>query len=176
MSPKSMVELGKRGLRIPALAAGLLAAPVALAADGLYLGVTGGVMSTDRAAHDDAVSAGLLVGYEFLNVAVGDIAAEAVYTTTLNEADIAGVRGGWEMDTLAAYAAFRTAGPVYFKARAGVVDADVKTRADTDSSTRFSVGLGIGLSVGIAQFELEYTTITDNVDFIGLAINLKTPL
>ncbi len=171
-----MLEPGKRRLHISALAAGLLAAPVAFAADGLYLGVTGGVMSTDRAAYDEAVSAGLLVGYEFLNVAVGDIAAEAVYTTTLAEADIAGIRGGWEMDTLAAYGAFRTAGPVYVKARAGVVDADVKTRADTDSSTRFSAGLGIGLSVGIAQFELEYTTITDDVDFIGLTINLKTPL
>ncbi len=176
MAPTSMLELGKRGLRILGLATGLLAAPVVFAADGLYLGVTGGVMSTDRAAFDDAVSAGVLVGYEFLNVAVGDIAAEAVYTTTLHEADIAGVSGGWEMDTLAAYAAFRTAGPVYLKARAGIVDADVETRADTESSTRFSAGLGIGLSVGIAQFELEYTTLTDDVDFIGLAVNFKTPL
>ena len=143
------------------------------AADGLYVGVQAGVMNHDRSALDDSTNLGVTLGYEFLNVALGDIAIEGGYTNTTNKGNAPG--GEWEIETLAAYGVFRTAGPLYIKAKAGVLRSDIQVVSGSSQSTEFSAGLGGGISVGIAQFEVEYTRIEEDVDFISLTVNLMTP-
>lgn len=153
-----------------------MSSPVAsYAADGLYIGPTGGVMDNDRNGFDDALNAGFILGYEFLGIGIGDIAVEGTYTATVDDGD-APRRQNWEIQTLAAYGVLRTAGPVYLKAKAGLLSADIEIDRISEDETEFSAGLGAGFSVGIAQFEIEYTQIQDDVDFISLTLNFKTPL
>ena len=144
------------------------------AADGFYIGLAGGVMDNDRSGFDQAVNAGVTLGYEFLGVGIGDIAIEGTYTATVDNGDAPGAQE-WEIETLAAYGVFRTAGPVYLKAKAGAVSNDIEIGPRSDDDTEFSAGLGVGFSVGIGQFEVEYTEIEDDVDFISLTLNFKTP-
>ncbi len=144
------------------------------AADGLYLGLAGGVMDLDRGGFDDARNAGVTLGYEFLGVGLGDIAVEGTYTTSADKGDAPGGQE-WEIKTLSVYGALRSAGPVYLKAKAGFSSNDIEIGGDSDNNTDFSAGLGAGLSIGIAQFELEYTRIEDNVSFVGVSLLLMTP-
>lgn len=150
-----------------------LSISTAHAADGLYLGVQAGFMNNSRSAFDDSSNLGVILGYEFLNVALGDIAIEGGYTNTVDKGSAPG--GDWEIETLAAYGVFRSAGPLYIKAKAGVLRSDIKVLSGSSESTEFSAGLGGGFSVGIAQFEVEYTRIEEDVDFISLTVNLMTP-
>ena len=144
-----------------------------LAADGLYLGIQAGIMSNDRPGFDDSSNLGITLGYEFLNVALGDIAIEGGYTGSVDRGSAPA--GDWELETLAAYGVFRSAGPLYIKAKAGALNSDIKTAAGSDRKTDFSAGLGAGVSVGIAQLEVEYTRIEENVDFISLTVTFMTP-
>lgn len=143
------------------------------AADGLYLGVQAGSMSRDGSGFDSANNLGLTLGYEFLNVALGDIAIEGGYTNTVDKGNAPA--GEWEIETLAAYGVFRTAGPLYLKAKGGVLRSNIKEPMKSNTSTEFSAGIGGGFSVGIAQLELEYTRIEEDVDFVSLTLNIMTP-
>lgn len=141
--------------------------------DGLYVGVQAGSMNHDGSGFDGANNLGVVLGYEFLNVALGDIAIEGGYTNTVDEGNTP--VGDWEIETLAAYGVFRTAGPLYLKVKGGVLRSNVKESLQSNTSTEFSGGIGGGFSVGIAQLELEYTRIGEDVDFISLTLNLMTP-
>ena len=143
------------------------------AADGLYLGVQAGSMNHDGSGFDNANNLGLILGYEFLNVALGDIAIEGGYTNTVDKGNAP--TGDWEIETLAAYGVFRTAGPLYLKVKGGVLRSNIKESMQSNTSTEFSGGIGGGFSVGIAQFELEYTRIEEDVSFISLTLNIMTP-
>ncbi|MDH3689821.1 MAG: porin family protein [Gammaproteobacteria bacterium] len=164
-----------RNFLASALLAAILIPIPSHAADGFYIGAVGGIMDNDRSGFDDAINAGVTLGYEFLGVGIGDIAVEGTYTATINDADAPRGQGDWEIDTLGVYGVFRSAGPVYFKAKGGLVSADISVGRSSDDDTEFSAGLGFGFSVGIAQFELEYTNVDDNVDFISVAILFATP-
>lgn len=153
---------------------GLGAAAPAPAADGLYLGLTGGVMDNDRRGFDEAVNGGVILGYEFLSVGFGDLAIEGVYTSTLDEGDAPRGRE-WEVDTWGAYGVFRSAGPIYLKAKGGVLHTDLEVGRASDDDTEFSAGLGVGFSLGLGQLEFEYTRIDDEIDFLSAALQLKTP-
>lgn len=144
------------------------------AADGLYVGVQVGSMNNDRSAFDDATNVGVILGYEFLNVVLGDIAVEGGYSNTVDNGNAPG--GDWEIETLAAYGVFRSAGPLYIKAKAGALRSNIKALSGSSESTDFSAGLGGGFSLGIAQFEVEYTRIEEDVDFLSLTVNFMTPL
>ena len=143
------------------------------AADGLYVGVQAGSMNHDGSGFDGANNLGVTLGYEFLNVALGDIAIEGGYTNTVDKGNAPA--GDWEIETLAAYGVFRTAGRLYLKAKGGVVRSNIKESLQSNTSTELSAGIGGGFSVGIAQFELEYTRIEEDVDFVSLTLNLMTP-
>ena len=143
------------------------------AADGLYVGIQAGSMSHDGSGFDSANNLGVTLGYEFLNVALGDIAIEGGYTNTVDKGNAPA--GDWEIETLAAWGVFRTAGPLYLKAKGGVLRSNINDSLQSNTSTEFSAGIGGGFSVGIAQLELEYTRIEEDVDFISLTLNLMTP-
>ena len=144
------------------------------AADGLYLGVQAGAMNNDRSGFDDSINLGAVLGYEFLNVVLGDIAIEGGYSNTVDQGNAPG--GDWEIETLGAYGVFRSAGPIYIKAKAGVLRSDIKATSGTNESTEFSAGIGGGFSLGIAQFEVEYARIEEDVSFLSLTLNFMTPL
>jgi len=64
--------------------------------------------------------------------------------------------------------AFRTAGPFYFKAKGGYLQAS----GDIDDSGT-SYGLGVGFGIGIAQLELEYTQSSlnpANIAFVSVGV------
>ena len=143
------------------------------AADGLYVGVQAGSMNHDGSGFDSANNLGVVLGYEFLNVALGDIAIEGGYTNTVDKGNAP--VGEWEIETLAAYGVFRTAGPLYLKVKGGLLRSNIKEPMQSNTSTEFSGGIGGGLSVGIAQLELEYTRIEEDVNFVSLTLNLMTP-
>ncbi len=164
-----------RNIRIAAVAATVLTMnSPAPAADGLYLGLTAGLMDNDRRGFDEALNVGLLLGYEFLSVGIGDVALEGLYTTTVDEGDASAGRD-WEVDTWGAYGAFRTAGPVYLKAKAGAQYVDVEVGGASDDDIEFSAGLGLGVSFAVGQLEFEYVRIDSDIDFVGAVLNLKTP-
>lgn len=143
------------------------------AADGLYIGAQAGAMNNDASGFDDSTNVGVILGYEFLNAALGDIAIEGGYSNTVDKGNALG--GDWEIETFAAYGVFRSAGPLYIKAKAGALRSNIKALAGSNTSTDFSAGVGGGFSLGIAQLEVEYTRIKEDVDFLSLTVNFMTP-
>jgi opacity protein-like surface antigen len=160
-------------LAIGALASAL-AMPVAYAQQNpIYFGVKLGQMDADVAGFDDATNFGLLFGYTLLRDEIGALAIEGEYTRALSEGDVAG-GGEWEVETLAAYAAYRTADTVFLKAKAGLLREEIKVSgvfaapiSGKDSGISFGAGVGyrINRKVGL---ELEYTVIEDDISFLSL--------
>jgi outer membrane immunogenic protein len=157
--------------------AGCLAAPAAMAqgTSPLHFGAKVGVLDPDIGGFDDALNLGVQVGYDLFSDSRGTLSVEGEFTTTLSDGDVAG-GGEWDADTLAAYGAFRTAGDVYLKAKAGFLDQDIKraggsggaviTNGD-DSGFAFGVGGGWRTNRN-AAFELEYTVMSDELTFLSL--------
>ena len=127
-------------------------------AGGLYFGAKTGLMVLDSSfVKDDAVNTGVLVGYE-LGLVVADLAVEGEITTTTGDGKF---KDGskLDIDTLAAYLAVRTGGPLYLKAKGGFLQLD----AGGSTESGASYGLGFGFGLGIVQLELEYTQTS--IDF-----------
>lgn len=146
----------------------LVSAAPAMAGD-LYFGAkTGPMVIDDSAVKTDPTNVGVLVGYE-LGVVVGDLAVEGEFTTTTSDGK---VNGGAkvDIDTIAAYLAFRTAGPIYFKAKGGFLQEDVSVGSYSETDSGASYGVGIGFGIGIAQLELEYTQVESDVGFVSLGV------
>lgn len=139
------------------LAAGaLLATPAQADSDWR---VKAGMLSLDGDS-SSATNAGLVYAMDF----AGIIGAEFDVTTSIADGEVGAVdysvlQGG-------AYATLTTPGPIYFKAKAGLVynDFDIAGASDNDTGEAF------GLGVGFTFVEIEYTRSTFNdvdVDFIS---------
>jgi len=152
----------------------MLFAAAGHAADGFYFGAVGALTKNSAPGFDNAINAGLVLGYEFLGVGVGDIAIEGVYTTSVRDGDLIG-SNNWSADTLSGFGVFRSAGPIYLKAKAGLTNWDVKTSGTKTDGTDFSWGLGLGFSFALGQLEFEYSKIQDDINFYGITLNIKTP-
>lgn len=139
------------------LAAGALLAAPAQAIDSDWR-VKAGMLSLEN---DDsaAINAGLVYAMDF----VGIIGAEFEINTSITdgEFDILGTTVDHSTMQLGGYATLTTPGPIYFKAKAGLVHNDVDIGSGNDSS----VGEALGVGVGFFGFEVEYTRST--VDFGG---------
>ncbi len=159
-----------RGLALLAL---FIVVP-ARAADGFYFGATGMLASSGAPGFDDAINAGAVLGYEFINVGVGDIAIEGSFTTSVSKGET-GANQKWSLDTLSGYGVLRSAGPIYLKGKAGFTSWEFDTPGAGRDGTDFSWGLGVGFSFAIGQLEFEYTEIADDIDFYGVTLNIKTP-
>ena len=102
---------------------GLVAAAPA-SAGGLFFGAKTGSMIVDSSGvKTDPTNVGVLVGYE-LGVVLGDLSLEGELTTTTSDGEYKGGFGKFDLDTVAAYLAFRTAGPIYLKANGGFLQVD----------------------------------------------------
>ena len=144
----------------------LLTAVAPLYAGDFYIGAKVGQMVIDNIGVDDPTNIGLTLGYEF-GVVAADVGIEGEYTKSASSGSFAG--NDVDVETIGIYLAGRTAGPLYVKGRFGYIDTDVEGRSGiSDSGT--SYGLGFGFSVGIAQFEFEYTRINSDIDFFSAAV------
>lgn len=160
--------------RIVVLCLIFLCGASARAADGFYFGAVGALAGNDLPGFDDAVNAGIRLGHEFAGIGIGDIAIEGSYTTSVSDGDLPG-GGNWSVDTFSGFGVFRSAGPIYLKARAGATRWDIGGSGQSRNGTDFSWGLGLGFSFGLGQLEFEYTKIEQDIDFFGIALNIKTP-
>lgn len=149
-----------------ALMTGMAFAPGAMAED-VYFGANVGKMMIDGAGFDDPTNVGVLIGAEW-GVVAGDVGIQAELTTTLDDGAYFG--NDVTIDTQAIYGAFRTAGPVYLIAKAGVLREEVEVGPFSDTDSGLAGGVGIGFSLGIAQLELEYTVVEQDVSYLSLGV------
>lgn len=152
-----------------ALALGVAMAPAAMA--DMYFGVNAGPMMIDGASFDDPVNAGVVIGKEW-GVVAGDIGVQAEFTTSIEDGTLVVFPYAFpvSIDTQAIYAAFRTAGPVYLVAKAGVLREEVDIGGFSESDSGLSGGIGVGFSLGVAQLELEYTVVEEDVAYASLGL------
>lgn len=132
--------------------AGILFAICAVAAraDGWYLGASAGVVNTNSNGFDDATNAGLLIGYDVYTKDIFATSIETEFTTSVSDGNvkISGTKGSWDVDTQAAYVAFRLGEKFYIKTRFGVLRSEISldiagnSLSDTDSSMSWSGALG----------------------------------
>ena len=138
-------------------------------ASGLTFGAKTGPMRIDSSnVDDDPTNAGVAVGYE-IGVVLGDIGFEGELTTTMKDGTT-DTNGDVNADTMGLYATYRSPGFLYFKAKTGFTRWDVSIDGSDYDDTATSMGIGLGFSLGIIQFELEYTEIDDDIEFITLGV------
>ena len=119
-------------------------------AGGFYLGASTGIVDVDVSGFDDAVNAGVLAGYDVYTKEIIAVSLEAEFTTTISDGDveIQGNKGDWDLDTRAAYIAFRMGQRAYLKVRYGVVHNDVTVkiagfkRSESDTSGSWGGAIG----------------------------------
>ena len=137
------------------------------AAAEFYIGAKTGTMLVDISGADDPVNTSLILGYEF-GVVFGDVGLEAEFSRTTSDGEVGGE--DLEVDTNGYYVTFLTPGALYLKARAGMVDSDVKIGSASESDNNSSLGVGVGISTGILRVELEFTTIDDDIEYLTLGL------
>ncbi len=150
----------------------LLAAPGIFYATGasaeLYFGAKTGPMLIDEGGFDDPINTSFTAGYQ-TGIVLGDLGVEGEISRTATNGETAGGEDV-EVATEAVYVALRTAGPVYFKARTGLIRREVTVGSQSDDDTGGSVGLGIGFGLGILQIEIDYTQIDSDINYLTLGI------
>lgn len=126
-----------------------------------YVGMKGAVVDAGEGVTDDAVNAGFNLGYRNNRY----LSTEIEYTDTVVEGE---TRSGhdWEVSTLSAFAALRTATPVKLKGKLGVTHIE-----DGEDDLEFSYGLGIGFWAAGGLVELEYTEMAEDLEFVSLGVN-----
>ncbi len=150
--------------------AGLLfaALPVTTAHAGdLYFGAKAGPMQVDIGGADDPTNGALVLGYG-QGIALGQLALEGELSTSLDNGTVRGRE--IEVDTAGAYVAFRSPGPVYFKARGGVVNVDTSVGGVSNSETGAAYGVGLGFGIGVAQVEVEITAMENDARFFSIGV------
>ena len=138
----------------------------AIAGEWIFGAKTGRVIIGDSAVDTHPTNVGFVVGYE-QSIAVGDLALEGEITKTTGKGDVAGSK--FEVDTQAIYLAFRSAGPVYFKAKGGFLQADLDGNKESGSS----YGIGLGVGFGLAQIELEVTKTAIDPDILYASLGFQ---
>ncbi|HEX9812608.1 MAG TPA: outer membrane beta-barrel protein [Burkholderiales bacterium] len=148
-----------------------LAAPATAEESPLYGGLRIGSVAADFAGFGKATNLGIVLGDDLSRDQDGALALETEFTTTLSDGSVAG-GGKWDADTIAAYAAYRTAGSAFVKAKLGFLHQDIDrsggpVNAD-DSGIAYGAGVGVRLS-GKATLEVEYTRMSSDLGFLSLA-------
>jgi len=148
-----------------ALMAGMAFVPAAMA--DMYFGVNAGKMMIDMSGYDDPTNAGVLIGKEW-GVVAGDLGVEAEFTTSIDDGSVGGL--DVNVNTQAIYGAFRTAGPVYVIGKLGLLRIEQEVGPFSDSDTGVSAGIGVGFSVGLAQLELQYTLVEEDISYLSVGV------
>jgi len=144
----------------------VMASPAA--ADGWFFGAkTGTVIVNDSDVNTHPTNVGFVEGYD-VGIGVGDIAVEGEITRTTSKGDD-DIAGDFRADTQAMYLAFRSAGPIYLKAKGGFLQVDNDGNTDTGSS----YGIGLGIGAGIMQIELELTKTAIDPDILFVSAGIQ---
>jgi outer membrane immunogenic protein len=154
------------------LAGWLVTAPAIAQQTPLYFGLKAGLMDADAGGFDESTNLGLVLGYDLHRDANGALSLEGEYNNTIDKGDVPG--GDWKVETLGVYGAYRTAGELYLKAKAGVVREDVKVKGGSNGiagkDTEFSYGVGAGLNIQRQSgLEFEFTAIEEDINFYSVA-------
>lgn len=161
-----------------AVAGGLVAACLFTASaqaqqTGLYIEGKVGSLDANFSGFDNAVNAGIDIGYNFYSNTLGTWAAEGEYTTTVSDGDVSG-GGEWDARTASVFGVYRTPGDIYGKVRAGWTQQDIKRggvggEPISANNSDFSYGVGGGWRFGAnSAVELEYTRLTDELKFASV--------
>jgi len=160
----------KRQIKLYILLAilGLVMASPATAGEWIFGAKTGRTVINDSAIKTHPTSVGFMVGYE-QGLVLGDFAIEGEITNTVSEAELDAGGGKFKVSTKAIYAAFRSAGPLYLKAKAGYLQADFDGTTESGSS----YGIGLGFGIGIMQMELELTKTALDPDILFASVGVQ---
>lgn len=153
-----------------ALMAGVAMAPAAMASE-VYFGANVGKMMFDGAGYDDPTNVGVVLGKEW-GVVAGDAGVQIEASTTIDDGAYNTIFGPQDVsvDTLALYGVFRSAGPVYFIGKAGILREEVERGPNSSTDSGLSAGVGIGFSLGVAQIEVQYTLIEEDISFLSAGV------
>ena len=155
------------------LMTGLMFSTAQLQADELYYGFKLAYFNMDTYAVDDPDNVGLVIGYDWDND-YGSLGLEGEFTTTFEDGKSATENIG--LDTAGIYGVYRTRkaanrsmGP-YLKLKAGAAYTDITRGNISEDDSSFSAGIGLGINMAAVSFELEYTTIGDDIDMVNLLV------
>ena len=141
------------------------------------IGVKGAKIDTNSEFVDDADATGIVLGYEFdrvIGTRGGSSTVELEYITG-DETTLDGA-GTYEADMLNLFFTYRTAGDLYFKAKAGVSYSELSINAVAFDTTfdEVSLAAGVGLGYHIGEYgsiEIEYVDDTSDNDLGLLGLN-----
>jgi hypothetical protein len=145
----------------------------------LYFTVKGGIVDPDFGGFDNAVNAGVGIGYDLYADRIGRWSVEGEFTTTISDGEVSG-GGDWDADTLALFGVYRgptfEPGNFYFKGKIGVLDQDIKraggapgTTIPNADDTAAAFGVGAGWRTDRASaLEVEYTIMSDELNFFSV--------
>ena len=136
-----------------------LALPMSVNANELIFGVKAGVHKVDSSAFDPAPLVSAQISYEFLDLAVADIAVELEVGKSISDGEIdgGGIKEDFSVTTAGLYLSARTAGPIYAIGRIGVARTELDFDAGDNNDTGIAVGAGLGFSLGV-RTEIELTS------------------
>lgn len=138
-------------------------------ADEILVGAKAAMVDYDVQNSDAGINGTFTLGYEFLNLGAADLAVEGELSLPVLDTEINNVDRGFE--SLGVFAALRTAGPVYFVGRAGLVNGEIDPGTD---DTEPALGAGVGFSGGGLRWEVEYTAYeVENVDVDAISVGLS---
>lgn len=129
-----------------------------------YMGIKGGFMDAGTGITDNAINAGLDIGYQHNRY----LSTEAELTRTFIEGET-NSGNDWEVDTLSVFAALRSNTKVKLKGKIGLSNIDTGRNDDTE----LSLGIGIGFWALGGLAEIEYTQLSDDedLDFFSFGVN-----
>lgn len=140
---------------------------ISASADG-YFGIKAGLMMIDLGGIRDPFNAGVVFGSN--RDAGWGFEGEVTTSLIKGETDFASL--DITIKTLAGYAAYRSEGDTYFKGKLGVLYEDIELGSFSDDDSGASYGLGVGWRQGDgSMFELEYTIIEEDINFLSMGIN-----
>jgi len=138
------------GVRCIAMALVCLSSASTVNAGNAYIGASLGIMDADVSGVDEATNAGLLLGYDVYTREIFSVSLEGEFTTTVADGDLhaSGSKGDWDIDTQAAYVAFRLGDQYYIKARFGFAWTDVSASINEASFHGSDSGVSWGGAFG----------------------------
>lgn len=135
----------------------------AFAADaGVYAGVKFGNASVSAEESKDGSGNGFILGYNFSPVIAVELDI-ASYEAGIVNYDV-------DIDTTALYAAYRSEGSLFFKAKIGYINEEVKSVDFKVTDSGASYGIGAGIQNENLLAEVEYIIIEEDVT--SLSVNL----
>lgn len=149
--------MGKEIMKRITLIIGILAASLlsnTASAEG-YWGAKAANIDIDASGYGSAINIGLFVGAEFAQAGSNIISLEGEFTTSIIDGDT-NTSAEYSAQTLALYAAMRTASDNYLKIKAGILDSEI-TYSNGGSSN--DSGLSWGIGFGFNNYEIEYTFV-----------------